>query len=266
MGWLKSSFWFFGKLLQKNLNELSGQPNIMEMAKWADGVFHQMEEESQILVSWGPHLHSKAVLYKLLEKNGFLFFLQFHTSVSIMNIFKKILLTCIITHTQRRQYSKQACVLFGKVFVQRQNLKTDKSFDPYYWHGVSMQNPNYLNLPLMGQRATAQHRHLGLRGPTLHFMPEKHGFKYQKNWEFKLKWPLHLAEFNRHCNRLQIHNLLRTNNSGKSFPMTHSLMNIFNISKMLRNWNKAILRFLKRSEQLELAEDCIIHERHQGSI
>lgn len=69
----------------------------------------------------------------------------------------------IITHTQRRQYSKQVCVLFGKSWFKEKNQRRDKSFfilsrsqsdqppgspvksfDPYCWHGASMQTKHYL--------------------------------------------------------------------------------------------------------------------------
>lgn len=72
--------------------------------------------ELQILVS---HLHSKAALCKLFgegkKKRVFLFSLQFHTSATIMNGVLKIKNTTDLhNHTQRRQYSKQVCVLSGK--------------------------------------------------------------------------------------------------------------------------------------------------------
>lgn len=47
---------------------------------------------------------------------------------------------------------------------------------------------------------------------------------------------MHLAEFNPTLSLpVQIHNVLRTNNSGKIVPMTYPLMNIFNISNVLKN-------------------------------
>lgn len=74
-------------------------------------------------------------------------------------------------------------------------------------------------------------------------MPQKQGFKYQKKWELKFKWPVHLAGFNSTLNlSVKISQFSKNNQLWENIPTTHPLMNIFNMSKMLKHWNKAILK------------------------
>lgn len=71
----------------------------------------------------------------------------------------KILLTCIITRTQRRQYSKHVCS-FCKVLVQRQKSENRWIFWSLLMTWCFNVTPSATkDLSLMGQRATAQHRH-----------------------------------------------------------------------------------------------------------
>lgn len=67
----------------------------------------------------------------IVWKSIFVFLAISYLCISYASFFKKqtkILLTCIITHTHRRQYSKQVCVLFGKSWVKDKNQRTDNFF------------------------------------------------------------------------------------------------------------------------------------------
>lgn len=52
-------------------------------------------------------------------------YLCIYYEVFLKNKKQKTLLPCIITHTQRRQYSKQVSVLFGKSWFKGKNQRTD---------------------------------------------------------------------------------------------------------------------------------------------
>lgn len=99
------------------------------------GVFRKMEEELQVLVSWGPPAF-KDCFVRLFEK-VFLFSLQFHTSASIRNSFKKQTnksTTDLHNHSHpEAAIFKTSLCSFWKVLVQRQKSENRQMFSSSFF-------------------------------------------------------------------------------------------------------------------------------------
>lgn len=161
------------------------------------GVFRKMEEELQVLVSWGPPAFKDC--FVLLFEKVFLFSLQFHTSASIRNSFKK---QTNKSNTDLHNHShpeaaifKTSLCSFWKVLVQRQKSENrqmfsssffflsrsesnrppgseTESFDPYDWR-ASKQTQELLQTFLWWDNGNSTTEALRLRGSSLYFMPQK---------------------------------------------------------------------------------------------